>query len=280
MGAGPFSHVGSDSISVGSTRHVGSSNYPHSAYQSYQTEAHNVGSRLSNGQIDIGAGLNQLHLNENGYQNAHRNAYGQHDSFDISSGNRFTNHLQTDDVSYQDYAEFANEGPLAPYQSLSRLDERDQSPAGDYSRGLGNSFYPSTRTPPVAASQLRPSSGHRMSAQISDGQAALLDRRLRGLQQEQDFSHAAGAGMQQRISIPNGYDLSGYSTARLNGFPQYLQMPYNNLPSTIVQRVSHREPDPSQVVRSPLLEEFRTHNKSNKRYELKVRYLFHHLLEL
>lgn len=267
MGASAFSHVGSESISAGSTRHVGSNNYPHSAYQSYQAEAQNLNSRLSSGQIDIG--LNQLHLNDNGYQNAHRNAYGHQDSFDVS-GNRFNNHLQTDDVNYQDYvSEFTNDGPLAPYQSLSRLGERDQSP-GDYSRGLGNSFYPSTRTPPVTASQLRPSSGHRMSAQISDGQAALLDRRLRGLQQDQDFSHAAGAAMQQRISIPNGYELSGYSAARLNGFPQYLQMPYNNLPSSIVQRVSHREPDPSQVVRSPLLEEFRTHNKSNKRYELKV----------
>lgn len=272
MGAGPFSHVGSESVSTGSTRHAGSNNYPQSAYQSYQAEAHSLGSRLSSGQIDIGAGLNQLHLNDNSYQNPHRNAYGHHDSLDISSGNRFNNHLQTDDVSYQDYVpEFSNDGSLAPYQSLSRLGERDQSPAGEYARGLGNSFYPSTRTPPVAASQLRPSSGHRMSAQLSDGQAALLDRRLRGLQQEQDFSHAGGAAMQQRISIPNGYDLSGYSTARLNGFPQYLQMPYNNLPPSIVQRVSHREPDPSQVVRSPLLEEFRTHNKSNKRYELKVR---------
>lgn len=271
MGAGSFSHVGSESISAGSTRHVGSNNYPHSAYQSYQAETPNLGPRLSSGQIDIGAGLNQLHLNDNGYQNAQRNAYGHHDSFDISSGNRFNNHLQTDDGNYQDYvSEFSNDGPLAPYQSLSRLGERDQSP-GDYGRGLGNSFYPSTRTPPVAGSQLRPSSGHRMSAQISDGQAALLDRRLRGLQQDQDFSHAAGAAMQQRISIPNGYDLSGYSAARLNGFPQYLQMPYSNLPPSIVQRVSQREPDPSQVVRSPLLEEFRTHNKSNKRYELKVR---------
>lgn len=272
MGASAFSHVGSESISAGSTRHVGSNNYPHSAYQSYQAEAQSLGSRLSNGQIDIGAGLNQLHLTDNSYQNAHRNAYGHQDSFDISSGNRF-NHLPTDDANYQDYvSEFSNDGPVAPYQSLSRLGERDQSP-GDYGRGLGNSFYSSNRTPPVAASQLRPSSGHRMSAQMSDGQAALLDRRLRGLQQDQDFGHAAGAAMQQRISIPNGYDLSGYSAARINSFPQYLQMPYNNLPPSIVQRVSHREPDPSQVVRSPLLEEFRTHNKSNKRYELKVRYL-------
>lgn len=269
IGAGPFSHVASESISAGSTRHLGSNNYPHSAYQSYQAEGQNLGSRLTSGQIDIAASLNQLQLNDNGYQNAHRTAYGHHDSFDITAGNRFNNHIQTDDVNYQDFvSEFSNDGPLAPYQSLPRLGERDQSPGG-YGRGLGNSFYPSTRTPP--ASQLRPSSGHRMSAQISDGQAALLDRRLRGLQQDQDFNHAAGAAIQQRISIPNGYDLSGYSAARLNGFPQYLQMPYNNLPPSIVQRVSHRESDATQVVRSPLLEEFRTHNKSNKRYELKVR---------
>ncbi|KAE8557347.1 mRNA binding protein puf3 [Talaromyces marneffei ATCC 18224] len=274
MSAGPFSHVGSESISAGSTRHVGSNNYPHSAYQSYQAESHNLGSRLSSGQIDIGAGLNQLHLNDN----AHRNAYSHHDSFDISSGTRFNNQLQPDDVNYQDYvSEFSNDGPLAPYQSLSRLGERDQSPAGEYARALSNSFYPSTRTPPVAANQFRPSSSHRMSAQLSDGQAAILDRRLRGLQQEQDFGHAAGGAMQQRISIPNGYDLAGYSAARLNGFPQYLQMPYNNLPSSIIQRVSHREPDPSQVVRSPLLEEFRTHNKSNKRYELKD--IYNHIVE-
>ncbi|EED19319.1 mRNA binding protein Pumilio 2, putative [Talaromyces stipitatus ATCC 10500] len=277
VSAGPFSHVGSESISSGSTRLVGSNNYSHSAYQSYQSDAHNMGSRLSSGQIEISAGLNQLHLNDNGYQNAHRNAYAHHDSFDIS-GNRFNSNL--DDVNYQDMsnyvADFSNDGPLASYQALSRLGERDQSPANDYARGLGNSFYPSTRTPPVAVNQLRPSSGHRMSAQISDGQQ-LLDRRLRGLQQEQEFNPAAGAAMQQRVSIPNCYDLSGYSAARLNGFPQYLQMSYNNLAPAIVQRVSHREPDPSQVVRSPLLEEFRTHNKSNKRYELKD--IYNHIVE-
>lgn len=294
MGVNPFSHVASDSISASSTRQAASNNYPQftqnstqvpASYQSYQNEAHGLGSRLTSGQVDISTGLNQLQLNENqalaSYQSAQRNAYTSHDSFEMNSVNRFNSHMAGDDVNYQDmsnYAsEFSNEIPLASYQSLSRLGERDQSPGVDFTRGLGNSFYPSIRTPPGAANQLRPSSSHRVSGQIADGQAALLDRRLRGLQQEQDLNHAAGTAMHQRISFPNGYELSGYSAARLNGFPPYMQMPYNALSPAIVQRVSHREPDPSQVVRSPLLEEFRTHNKSNKRYELKVRVFSSHL---
>jgi mRNA-binding protein PUF3 len=278
MGVGPFSHVASESISAGSTRqntysHISqNSGSTSTAYQPYPHEAHGLGPRVSSGQIDISAGLNQLQLNDSqslaGYQNAQRNAYQTHESFD-----RFA----TEDVNYQDMSnygsDFPNEIPLASYQSLSRLGDRDASPAGDFTRGLGGSFYPSIRTPPVANNQLRPSSGHRMSGQISDGQAALLDRRLRGLQQDQDPNHAAGAAMHQRLSFPSNYELSGYSANRLNGFSPYLQMPYNALPSAIVQRAPHREPDPSQVVRSPLLEEFRTHNKSNKRYELKVRNL-------
>lgn len=287
VGVNPFSHVPSESISAGSTRQGAANTYSHlshnsgsanTAYQSYQSEAHGLGPRLPGGQIDISAGLNQLQLNDNqslaGYQNPQRNAYPAHESFD-----RFNNHLGTDDINYQDMSNYAsdlsNEIAFGPYQSLSRLGERDASPAGDFARGLGNSFYPSMRTPPVAANQLRPSSGHRMSSQIGDGQSVLLDRRLRGLPQDQDLhQHVAGAAMHQRLSFPSSYELSGYSAARLNGFSPYLQMQYNALPSAVVQRVSHREPDPSQVVRSPLLEEFRTHNKSNKRYELKVKTWF------
>lgn len=280
MGVGPFPHITSDSISAGSTRQIASNTYSHlsqnsgstsSAYQSYQPDAHGVGPRLPGGQVDISAGLNQLQLNDAqslaAYQNAQRNTYATNESFE-----RFNNHLPTDDANYQDLSnyEFSNDVSLASYQSLARLSERDASPAGDFSRGLGSSFYPSIRTSPGTASQLRPSSGHRMSGQINDGQAALLDRRLRGLQQDQDLNHVANAAIQQRLSFPSNYELSGYSAARLNGFSHYLQMPYNPLSSGIVQRVSNREPDPSQVVRSPLLEEFRTHNKSNKRYELKV----------
>jgi mRNA-binding protein PUF3 len=279
MNMSPFSHVPSESMAGGSTRQNAQNAYPHiaqmasqrpshSAHPSYHSDTHGLDSRFSTGQIDIGAGLNRLQLNDNasiaGYSEARRASYANHGTYD--STNRFNGQLPADEANYQGMATYTGDVPTEfpiSYQHLSRLGERDPSPTAEYVRGINSPFYPSVGTPPV----LRPSSGHRMSVQVGgEGQTALLDRKLRGLQQDQDYSQVSG-----RVSFPGNYELSGYSNARLNSYSPYLQMPFGGgLSSGLGQRVAHRDPDPSQVVRSPLLEEFRTHNKSNKRYELKV----------
>ncbi|CRG86240.1 Pumilio homolog 3 [Talaromyces islandicus] len=289
MNMSPFSNVASESITGGSTRQtaqnaysqiahnsmsMGSQRPNHSAHPSYHSDTHGLDSRFSAGHIDIGAGLNRLQLNDNtslaGYSEARRASYANHGTYDSAS--RFTGHLPADEANYQGMATYTGDVPTdfpLSYQHLSRLSERDSSPTTEYVRGINSPFYPSVGTPPV----LRPSSGHRMSVQVGgEGQTALLDRKLRGLQQDQDFSQVPA-----RVSFPGNYELSGYSNARLNSFSPYLQMPFGGLSSGLGQRVAHRDPDPSQVVRSPLLEEFRTHNKSNKRYELKD--IYNHVVE-
>ncbi|KAH8695086.1 armadillo-type protein [Talaromyces proteolyticus] len=290
MTMSPFSHVASESISAGSTHtgnqnaysHIGqnsismASRPSHSSHPSYPSEPHALDSRFTTGQIDISTGLNRLQLNDNqslgGYSNSRRPSYMHQGPIDVSA-NRINSQFSSDEANYQGVATYSAdmtaEFPLS-YQHIPRLGERESSPTADYSRAVNSPFYPTVATP-----ILRPSSSHRVTGQASEGQPAILDRKLRGLQQEQDFNQVAGASL-QRVSFPSNYELSGYSANRLNAFPPYLQMSFGGLPA-MGQRVSHRDPDPSQVVRSAVLEEFRTHNKSNKRYELKD--IYNHIVE-
>lgn len=268
----PYLHLAHNSVSTASQRPV------HSAHQSFHSESQGLESRYPAAQADINSGLNRLQLNDQQIyatqQPSQRPSYVPHSSYDASL-NRYKHPLSTDDGAYpgvtSSYPEVPSEMSYG-YQSISRIGERSSPPPAEYGRGA---FYSMGGTPPVAANQLRPSSGSRLSGQISDGQAALLERKLRGLQQEQDFSQVTGNAMQQRLPYATGYDLAGYSTPRLNVLnPYYPMAQFGGIPAAaMVQRGSHREHDPSQVVRSPLLDEFRTNNKGNKRYELKVRSL-------
>jgi mRNA-binding protein PUF3 len=268
----PYSHLSHNSVSLASQRPI------HSAHASFHSETQALESRFANGQLDVNGGLSRLQLNDNhafaAQQNPQRPTYLSHASYDASL-NRFKYQLAADDGNYPSVASYTPDGPVDlpyGYQSIPRLGERDSTPPADFSRGMNSPFYSTAGTPPVTATQLRPSSGNRMSSHLSEGQAALLDRKLRGLQQEQDFTQAAANPLQARLHFPGAYDLSGYSAARLNPFTGYYPMAqFGGLGATSVQRAPHRDHDPSQVVRSPLLEEFRTNNKGNKRYELKVR---------
>lgn len=266
----PYSHLVPHSVSTASQRPV------HSTHQSFNSESQGIDSRYFASQMDINSGLNRLQLNDHqvyaNQQTSQRPTYIPHSSYDASL-NRYKYQSGADDGTYRgatsSYAETPAEIPYG-YPSISRMRERASPPPAEYGRG---SFYSVGGTPPVPGNQRRPSSGNRLSGQISDGQAMLLERKLRGLQQEQDFSQVASNAMQQRLPYATGYDLAGYSTPRLNAFNPYYQMAqFGGMPAAaMTPRGSHREHDPSQVVRSPLLEEFRTNNKGNKRYELKVR---------
>ncbi|KAL1970310.1 hypothetical protein VTN77DRAFT_5470 [Rasamsonia byssochlamydoides] len=272
----PYSHLSHNSVSLGSQRPM------HSAHPSFHLETPALENRFANGPLDINAGLSRLQLNENNtfaaQQNPQRPAYVSHGSYDASF-NRFKYQLAADDGNYPPVASYTPDGPVDlpfGYQSISRLGERDSTPPADFSRGMNSPFYSTGGTPPVAATQLRPSSGNRLSGHIGEGQAALLDRKLRGLQ-EQDFAQTAANPLQARLPFPGAYDLSGYSAARLNPFTGFYPMAqFGGLGAAMMQR-PHRDHDPSQVVRSPLLEEFRSNSKGNKRYELKD--IYNHIVE-
>ena len=137
-------------------------------------------------------------------------------------------------------------------------------------------FYSTAGTPPTFQQRVPsrvPSRGSYNGA-TSTGQAALLDRKLRGLQQEQQgFMIPTANPLQFRSQFqpPHPYDFHSQQTLRMNQIPPYYQMPPSNLlPAPPIPRGPSRDHDPGQPLRSPLLEEFRNNSKTNKRYELKV----------
>ncbi|KKA18711.1 MRNA binding protein Pumilio 2 [Rasamsonia emersonii CBS 393.64] len=275
----PYSHLSHNSVSLTSQRPA------HSSHPSFHSEGQALENRFSNGQLDINTGLSRLQLNDtqsfSAQQNPQRPGYVSHASYDASF-NRFKYQVPGDEGNYPPVASYTPDAPVDlpfGYQSISRMSERESTPPGDFSRGMNNPFYSAAGTPPVAATQLRPSSGNRLSSHMSDGQAALLDRKLRGLQ-EQDFTQTAANPLQSRLPFPAAYDLAGYSAARLNPFAGFYPMAqFGGLggAAAMVQRGPHRDHDPSQVVRSPLLEEFRSNTKGNKKYELKD--IYNHIVE-
>lgn len=234
--------------------------------------------------MDISAGLDKLQLNDNNHpsqQSVQRPAYVSHASYD-GSLNRFKYQLAADEGSYQAAAAYTPDA-AADLQSYppagSRLGDRASTSPIDYAR-INSPFYQAGGTPPVAATQYRTPSGEvRVANQAADGQAVLLDRKIRALQQEQEYSQHAANLLQPRLQFPPAYDFAAYQAARLNPLAAFYPMaPYSGFGTAgIVPRGPHRDHDPTQVVRSPLLEEFRTNNKGNKRYELKD--IYNHIVE-
>lgn len=136
-------------------------------------------------------------------------------------------------------------------------------------------YYSTTGTPPTYQ-QRAPSRGGFSNGTLVIGQAALLERRLRGLQQEQQaYMIPRGAQMHfsNQIPHPSAYDFHPQPGFRMNQLNPYYQMPTipRQMATQHIPRGPAREQDVVQPVRSTLLEEFRNNSKTNKRYELKVR---------
>ena len=168
-----------------------------------------------------------------------------------------------------------------PYHSIWNYGDHEMpSPfGGDYKHSLNSPFYSATGTPPTGSDSVRSTGGSGISSRTSHHEITLVDRKLRNLDLYQSYQHAHTDGY---LSAPaTGYDLSmHHSTMRMNP----LAAPYHvggngnyacTYPSYL--RTPPREQEQVQVIRSPLLEEFRTSNKTNKRYEL--RDIFDHVVE-
>lgn len=146
----------------------------------------------------------------------------------------------------------------------------------DTRRSQQSPFYPTGETPPSGPQHRVPKSGNGFNS-TPNGQAAVLDRKLRGLQQiQQEQAYPPHPNpMNYRPSFAPSYEFHQQSALRMNPLAQYYQMPPvpTLLAQSTVPRGPAREHDVSQNVRSPLLEEFRNNSKTNKRYEIKVRYI-------
>ncbi|KAJ6016824.1 hypothetical protein N7451_000203 [Penicillium sp. IBT 35674x] len=238
----------------------------HSSNPSFYSDNHSIDGRYGGGSIDLSAGFNKLQLNEGGYStqvNAQRPPFMPHASFD---GSLPRGKYQNDD-GYQSLAGYSGEGAdmHLQYHPRSRGDNGSISPS-DYAR-IDSPIYGGLDV----ATQYRNSGGR-----MSDSQAAAFERRLR--LQEQELAQAQG-GSVPRMQLP-AYDYANYqNAARINALQGYYPMAQLGGigGAAAVASRAQREQDPTQVVRSPLLEEFRANSKGNKRYELKD--IYNHVVE-
>lgn len=232
----------------------------HSAQPSFYSDNHSIDSRYGSGSIDLSAGFNKLQLNDGGFGGqaaVPRPSFMPHASFD---GSLPRGKYQNDETSYQGLTGYGAEGAhdmhLA-YQTRSRAADTGSISPSDYAR-MDSPLYAGVE------GQYRNSGGR-----ASDSHAVAFERRLRNFQ-DQEFVHSTGTAL-PRMQMPASYDYQGYQQARLNALQGFYPMAHlGGLGTAALVSRAHREHDPAQVVRSPLLEEFRANSKGNKRYELKV----------
>lgn len=150
--------------------------------------------------------------------------------------------------------------------------------SSDARHGQQAPFYSSGETPPSGMRHRLPKGGIHVNG-VPSGDAALLDRKLRGLQQEQQGYPSQPNPLQFRPPFAPSYEFHPQSTLRMNPLAPFYHVPPvpNLLPNPTIPRGPAREHDVGQHVRSALLEEFRTSGKTNKRYELKD--IYNHIVE-
>ncbi|KKY28558.1 putative mrna binding protein pumilio [Phaeomoniella chlamydospora] len=152
--------------------------------------------------------------------------------------------------------------------------------SGNIRRGKINQSYHPSGTPPNVPDMLNPSISA-FSKRVTEGPNAPLDRKSRGLQQlqQEPANFLAGQALQHnnaqsRMQYQN-YELSGYPSVRMNPLPNTYGMP------SYLGYVQPPVPPPfstrNEPIRSPLLEEFRTNNRTNRRFELKD--IYGHVVE-
>ena len=167
-------------------------------------------------------------------------------------------------------------GPLvqhSPYPRMLSGAQYSHSPSNsDARRTQPNSYYSTGETPPSGYQHRAPSRGS-LNGSLPTPQAALLEQKLRGIQQEQQgYAAPQPNPFHYRSPFSNAYDFHPQNALGRNPLaPYYPLAPTPNLmPHPPIPRGPAREQDPGQHLRSALLEEFRNNSKTNKRYELKV----------
>ncbi|EEP78663.1 conserved hypothetical protein [Uncinocarpus reesii 1704] len=279
---GLYSHLSSNSLSTFSQRPTHS---PHSSFHSNSDGNETVGSRSHH---DLAQRFSKLDLEANGYviqsQSAsQRPAYVARSSFDGT----FTS-LQppfiADELSVPAIKDFTlepfSEIPMYQRSITSRHGERIMgSPSqNDYSRGKNPGFYSTHGTPPAPSRLVM--SPTRLPGHYSDSQAAeLLDRKLRSLQSEQqEYLHSSPMPNRRGLQQPQAFGYTNYHTGQMSQFANlYGMTPLSGISTAVTTRSQYREPDASQSMRSPLLDDFRANSKGNKRYELKD--IYNHIVE-
>ena len=183
-----------------------------------------------------------------------------------------------DESGYQDLADrYAPSNLLGlqsqgPYRTSALNPSYPHSPASSDGRRSSQSPYYSADAIPPYTIQSRPPLHGSLTGNIPQGQAQLLDRKLRGVQQErQGYIPAHHSSLHFRAPFPNPYDFHPQHALRMNPInPYYPVPPVANMLPPVIPRGPAKDQDSSHSTRSACLEEFRSNSKTNKRYELKV----------
>lgn len=171
--------------------------------------------------------------------------------------------------------------PLAgPYANTRGGTADRESPAGSaYRPGIGSpKSYGGTPQPGIDPWSRPASRDPRMAPDIdrrSQGQHFLQQQQQQQQQAPQYYAHPFYAPNYQQQFPPHPYD--PYAAAAQPNFRPPMPLPAYGLPMNtylgaagIPLRPNSKDLDPAKGVRSPLLEDFRSSSKSNKRYDLKV----------
>jgi len=226
---------------------------------------------------------------QNGYITQSEASYGMPSGYangytqDLLNGNEI---WKKEEIGYPAQQEqFSPTGSGSGSLNSQQGARRGMNFSGQYSQSssvsdarLGHSPYYTTSGTPPTYQQRAPSRGGFSNGTLVTGQAALLERRLRGLQQEQAYMMPRGAQMNfsNQIPHPSAYDFHPQPGFRMNQVNSYYPMPpfSHQMTAQHIPRGPAREHDVVQPVRSTLLEEFRNNSKTNKRYELKASNIF------
>ncbi|EYE90579.1 mRNA-binding protein PUF3 [Aspergillus ruber CBS 135680] len=260
----PYSHIPHSSASIASQRQA------HTSHPSFHSESQGFDGRLGSGSMDMNAGLSKLQLNDGGFP-TQRPSYMPHSSFDGNIARSKYPQAAGDEGNYQSVQGYMGDGAaeLLAYQAANRarVEGGDISPS-ELTR-MDSPFYSGLDGASLAGPHFRNASGSR----LSEGQATVLERRLRA---EAEF--VSPGNPLQRVQYPSAYELANYQAARMNPLAGYYPVsPLAGIGAAAYAPRPTRENDLSQVVRSPLLEEFRANSKGNKRYELKD--IYNHVVE-
>ncbi|PYI25676.1 mRNA binding protein Pumilio 2 [Aspergillus indologenus CBS 114.80] len=257
-----YAHVSHNSASFAPPRP------PHSSYPSFHSESQGYEGR--SGSVDISAGLGKLQLNESGIgaQTAGRPGFISHQSYD-NAVQRLNYQSASDDMNYQIATNYGNENvtadlPLAYQTVRSRVAEGHALSPVEFNR-MESPFYGHDN-----GAHYRNSS----ASQLSENPAAVLNR----MRADHDLAQQSANSL-QRANFSPGYELNmnGYpAVQRVNGMSG-LYHPGPHLGAAALLQRGQREDLSSQVVRSPVLEDFRANSKGNKRYDLKD--IYGHIVE-
>ncbi|KAL8728588.1 MAG: hypothetical protein Q9166_005321 [cf. Caloplaca sp. 2 TL-2023] len=191
------------------------------------------------------------------------------------------------DAEDDGYPEFQNpyaQNTMMPpthgqYRTAAFRPSYPQSPSSnDTRRNQQTSYGSSDGTSLYSVQSPAPSRGS-SSGNVPAGQALVLDRKLRGLQeQQQGFMPPHPSSLQFRSPFPSPYDFHPQNALRMNSLnPYYPVPPMANLLPPVIPRGPAKDQDTSHSTRSACLEEFRTNSKTNKRYDLKD--IYGHIVE-